>query len=435
MISNFRHQNLIANIAAGFLLLVISSGSHAGERFPYGIFDKSDPYGKFEDTTTPLAGTDEWRQYRHNLTGIYKRYNINTIINTPYRNDSHARYVLDELHANDIQVIFQPAHPFNRKTSVSEPGYAPNSIYKHPSIIAYKLWDEPKTLEKLNKLSNWYRMIDHYYNKPIITAMIGEAMGPPVQHKMLAKKSIDNLENIAWDILDSKILFARHYPYRRQYDLLNWYKEKMKMPYQRWCAYMEDVSQDRQWWYIPQLFGKGKEKSHKSYWRFPTSNELNAMIHTALAYGARGIIGWGMPSFDVKRKPTRKLLLDENLKPEVARDGSIPLEQYGRIGRLVDQHSSLLLSHKKSDLAINNINTEIIAIPRIDPESGDNYIYIVNLNTESANNVDIDLPDLPDITTAQDIYTGTRLQLKKTRGKQWISGNLTPGEARFVLLK
>jgi len=402
--------------------------------FPFGVFDKSDPHDKF-DNKDFITGSKEWLDYRENFVDILVKHNINTVINTPYKNDNHARMALDHLHKKNIKVIFQPGNPFNRKSDISIPGYAVNSVYRHPSIIAYKLWDEPKSQKKLSKLKNWYSMIEKHYDKPIITAMIGELMGESKTGKRLKSKGGDNDISIsAWEKLDSKILFARHYPIRRTYDILNWYQDKMKMPYYEWCAYMETVSQDRQWWYIPPLFGKGKEKSKKSYWRFPTSNEINALIHTALANGARGIIGWGVPTYDYTKKKTRKMFINQNLELEVARDGSIPMEQYGKIGKLINTHSSLLLRHKRGKFELSETNNDVLKTPRIDPDTGNLYVYTVNLDTEEDNSATFTIPLSSKITQAIDIYSNKILDVKNIADGIKVSYQLSPGEAFFIQL-
>ncbi len=415
-------------------LITYTSLCTANQHFPFGVFDKSDPYQKF-DKKDYHVGSAKWMTYRQEFVKKLKKYNINTVINTPYKNDNHTRFVLDTFYNNNIKVIFQPGNPFNKKSSISSPGYTVDSVYQHPSIIAYKLWDEPKTLEKLNKLKRWYGLIEKHYDKPIVTAMIGELMGESSTGKALNVKGDDkDIAIAAWRTLDSKILFARHYPYRRQYDLVNWYKEKMKMPFHEWCAYMETAYKGRPWWYIPQLFGKGKNKSKKSYWRFPTSNETNALIHTALANGARGIIGWGIPTYDYTKKPSRKMFLDENLTPEVARDGSIPMNQYGEIGRLTKDHADLLLRHKKANIQFKGTNNEVLKITRTDPKTKKLYMYTVNLNTEKTNIASFIIPEPFNITHAVDVYSNKQLNTTiNTKGTE-IVYKLTPGEAFFVQL-
>ncbi|PCJ88879.1 MAG: hypothetical protein COA54_01220 [Thiotrichaceae bacterium] len=436
---NYLNINKASQFFTFILLLVFTPLTEAAAvtngQFPFGVFDKSDPYDKF-DKKPYLVGSNEWLTYRKEFVKILLKYNINTVINTPYKNDKHARTVLDHLHKNQINVIFQPGNPFNRKNDIATPGYAENSIYRHPSIIAYKLWDEPKTQKKLDKLKIWYSLIENHYDKPIITAMIGELMGESKTGKQLKIKGGDNdISLTAWQRLDSEILFARHYPLRRTYDLINWYDDKMKMPFHEWCAYMETAYKDKPWWYIPPLFGKGKEKSHKSYWRFPTSNEINVLIHTALANGARGIIGWGIPTYDYSRKKTRKMFIDESLQLETARDGSIPMEQYGRIGELTKTHASLLLRHKRSNIQLIESNDNVLKVPRVDPETSDLYVYTVNLNTVESKQTSFIISKNKNITTAVDIYSNKKLNVAITEDGTKVSYLLSPGEALFVQLK
>ena len=163
---------LITLLTLPFTATVAINDTH--QSFPFGVFDKSDPYGKF-DNKGYEAGSKEWMDYRKRLVKTLKKYNVNTVINTAYKDESHARFVLDHLYENNINVIFQPGNSFNKKNIVNNT----NPIYKHPSIIAYKLGNEPKDQEKLNKLLNKYALIKKHSHKPIITAMIGEVMGKP----------------------------------------------------------------------------------------------------------------------------------------------------------------------------------------------------------------------------------------------------------------
>lgn len=419
-------------IGAGVALGRTGTGQQSQDFFPFGVFDKSDPYSRF-DKQPFKPGSEAWKAYRKKLLDIYKAYNINTVLNTQYRNELHARYVLDQLHESGIKVIFQPGHPFNRQTDETRPGYAKNSIYRHPAIIAYKLGNEPKSKEVLKGLKARYNLIRAHYDKPIVTAMVGEVMGEStLGHKMMVKGGgIDNAP-AAWQLLDPQILFVRHYPFRRQYDLIHWYQDKMKMPFQDWAAEMEVIYKGRPWWYIPQLFGKGKQKSEGSYWRLPTAAEMNAMVHVALANGARGIIGWGIPSYDVTRKKKRVMMLDENLELVAARDGSYPMEQYGRIGSLVKKFGALLGRHVPSDVDIRGKNENVLKVPRLDPDTADLYVYVVNLDTESENRAEFSVPGVSGIKRVYDIYSGRELQFNADKTGITIKHDFKAGEAAFI---
>ena len=411
-----------------FLISTIGNVVFASNfKFPFGVFDKSDEYSQFDNQDYEI-GSDEWKEYRNKFAQILSQYNINTVITNAYGEERYAKYVLDGMHDNNIQVIFQPGSLMRhiREANVSNAGH---EIFSHPAIVAFKIGNEPKNKSSVNKLVNKYARIRNHYDKPIITAMIGELMGES-EHDLLLSGETADISQYAWERLNSKVLFARNYVYRRNYGLINWYKEKMRMSFPAWAAHMEVAADDKQWWFIPQLFGKGKQLIHKSYWRFPTSAELNAVIHIALANGARGIVGWGIPTYDYSRKSTRKMLLDNHFKPEVARDGTFPIEQYSIIGQLIIQHGDLLLHHVKSNISFDVDDERILSIGRMDPRNKLQYVYLVNMDTNDVVTTNIKLNNLGNINALTDLYTRDLININRIQLDAKIKFN--PGEAKLI---
>ena len=392
----------------------LSSAADASQPpfFPFGVYDKSDIE----------PGGSEWETYYKKLVNILVEHNFNTLVTVPYKKPEHSLHVLNLLESNGIKAILSTGSPLNRNWAFAGKGYPFDPVYQHPAVLVYKNGDEPHDQKTIDHLSKNYAAIRAHYSKPIVTAMIGEIMtGGP-----------DDIALIGWKQLDSEIKFARFYPYRRTFDLVNWSEDKMETPFHEWCAYMETAFENRPWWLVAQTFGKGTQKNRASYWRLPTASEMNAMIHIALANGARGIVGWPLQAFHVERKPKRVMLLNQDLEPQQARDGSFPINQLGKLGKLIQSNAELLLRHKRSDLKLTGSDKNFVIVPRIDPNTGTHYLYIINQDAESSHSSSVIATGIHQLSSAIDIFSGRRLTAQsRTEGTE-ISYTLEPGEAIFV---
>lgn len=328
--------------------------------FPFGIYDKSE--------LTP--GTAEWHTYYHKLMTVLVDNNMNTLLTIPYWDATDTLWVMDQAHQRDIRMIMSVGNPLNPAWDYAGPGRPFYKAYKHPAVIAFKYGDEPKDEIDLNALRDPYAALRGHSRLPVLTAMVGESMD--FSSTQIASK--------AWTTLRTEVRFARNYPMRRTFDLEDWSRDKMKLPFDEWARQMEATA-GTPWWCILQTFGQGIEKSQSSYWRLPTSNELNAMAHIALANGARGFIGYALQDHNQGRLQG---LVDDHLEARKARDGSTPLYKYRELGALVQFHAALLSRHRRANFRVKASSSAIIAVPRIDPQTGIEYVYLVNKNTEAA---------------------------------------------------
>jgi len=381
-----------------------------GPEFPFGVYDKA----------TIEPGSAEWRDYYAKLFALLRESNINTVLAPPYKSAATTLEVLDQARLDGVHVIMSVGNPQNLNWDYAGPGHPFDRVYRHPSVIAYKYGDEPKDGAALQTLASAYGAVGHFYHLPIITAVAGEN----------CDFSSSDVAVELWNTLHSKVRFARFYPLRRTYDLASLNAAKMRMPFDVWASRMEAFS-DVPWWYIAQTFGKGVEKSAASYWRFPTSAELNAMTHIALANGARGIIGYALQDHSGYQG-----LVDEQLNPRRARDGSVPLEQYRRLGALAMANAPLLLRHQRAAFGVVASDEALLAVPRYDPGNGARYLYLVNKDTENALTATVTLQGVANLRGAFDQYTGAAQSGTPIAGAAMqFRVNLAPGEAQFWALQ
>ena len=376
-------------------------------QFPFGLYDKSEA----------AEGTDAWRAYYDRVTAVLAENNVNTLILIPYKEVRSTLHVMDRARAANIRVIMSVGNPLNPAWDYISPRYPFYKAYKHPSVIAYKYGDEPDEDEELRRLDQAYAALRPHTRLPIITAMAGESMDfAPTQ-----------FASRAWSALRTEIRFARHYPMRRTYDLENWYREKMQMPFPDWARRMEECSPTA-WWLIAQTFGKGFDKSHASYWRLPTTAELNAMAHIALAYGARGIMGYALQDHAGQFQG----LVDDRLEARSARDGSRPLDAWRALGSLVRDHAGFLSRHQRAAFGLQLDGPPIVAVPRVDPETGSEYVYIVNASTEQQRSGELRVLGGRRVLGARNVFAdGPTETVIASRDDGTLPWTLQPGEAQL----
>ncbi|HKE43995.1 MAG TPA: hypothetical protein VKB41_05600 [Steroidobacteraceae bacterium] len=378
--------------------------------FPFGVYDKA--------TVEPASA--EGREYYAKLFALLRSNHINTVLAQPYKSATTTLDLLEQARRAGIHVIMSVGNPLNPAWDYAGPGHPFDRAYRHPSVIAYKYGDEPKDLATLQRLVSVYGAIDHFYSLPIVTAVAGEN----------SDFSSSDVAVELWNTLHSKVRFARFYPLRRVDDLASFNAAKMRMPFDAWASRMESFS-DVPWWYIAQTFGKGMEKNAASYWRFPTSAELSALTHIALANGARAIIGYALQDHSGYQG-----LVDEQLNPRRARDGSIPLEQYRHLGALTAANAALLSRHQRASFDVVASNEALLAVPRYDPQSGTRYLYLVNKNTESALATTVILQGVANLRGVLDQYTGAAQNgVTVTGGALQFRVSLAPGDAQFWALQ
>ena len=375
--------------------------------FPFGVYDKSE--------RTP--GTAAWETHYVNLIKLLRSNNINTLLTLPYRDVRHSLYVMDRADADGLRVIMGTGNPLNAQWDMTGPNQPFDRAYRHRSVIAIKSGDEPDTIEEVDTLARYYAAFRAFYSHPVITAMVGDGMDGT--DRDFARK--------AWATLRADVLFVRHYPIRRRFDLVNWSRDKTALPLEDWSAVMERYAEKQPWWFIMQTFGRGVAKSEASYWRLPSADEIEAMAHIALANGARGIIAFCLQNFDIEKAA----LVDAELRPMAAHDGSFPLDAMRQMGELVQQHAAFLLRHTRGTFSVRSNQNEVVVVPRIDPADGSHLIYAINKNTTRDRETIINFAFTSVVAHAVDVFTGRSVPVTLGAAEGRFETTLAPGQGQL----
>jgi hypothetical protein len=324
--------------------------------FPFAVYDKSE---------LPPDSAQR-HDYQTRLLNALVQNNINTVVIQPYRNVVTTLKLMDAAQARDVRVIMSVGNPLNPSWDYIDPRNPFFPAYRHPSVIAFKYGDEPDDDADLRVLENAYGALIRHVRAPVFTVIVGEQMRF-IEGEIASK---------AWSRLRVPLRVARFYPLRKSYDLQRWPTDKMNLPFEQWARDME-LAADTPWWYVAQAFGQGTAMADASFWRLPTAAETSATLHIALANGARGIIGYALQDHAGRFMG----LLDERLEARRARDGTQPLQTWSEVGAIVRAHSALLARHRRGDF-IRDATEGIVAVARVDPDTGEEYLYVVNKNTE-----------------------------------------------------
>lgn len=389
-------------------VLCISPSRAAGESFfPFGVYDKSER----------VPGDKAWEGHYRQLIELLHSNNINTLLTIPYHDVRQSLFVMDLANAKGLRVIMGTGNPLNGQWDKTGPTQAFHSAYLHPSVIAIKTGDEPNTSEEIDTLERHYDAFRAFYPHPIVTAMVGDGMTGTDRDFALQ----------AWATLRTNILFVRHYPIRRQNDLINWPRDKLALSFDAWTTVMERYAEQRSWWFILQAFGRGVPKTPESYWRLPSNHEIEAMSHLALAQGARGIIAFCLQTFGIEKAA----LVDADLRPMAAYDGSYPLHGMKHIGGIVEKHSAFLLRHKRDSFTVQASHADIVTVPRVDPFDQSRYVYAINKNTTQARETVIRFTLDLDVANAVDLYTGLSTAVTQNATGRQFPATLAPGQGQL----
>lgn len=380
--------------------------------FPFGVYEKSDL----------KPGSAAWRNGRSKLVEKVAGQGFNTLVTEAYREPAQTLFLLDRAQLAGLRVVQTIGNPLNRNWDFAGPGGRFDSVYRHAAVLAYKYGDEPANDADIKRLVESYRAIGAYYARPVVTAMVGEEVDLGVASIPVA----------AWRRLDARILMARYYPYRRTFGLGDTGGGKARLPFVDWCARMEALANGRPWWLVAQGLGTGTTLSQASYWRLPTATEARAMVHVALAHGARAVLVFAAEPEAAEDKQLR--LLDDRMQPTRARDGSIPFEAYGELAQLASRHADLLTRHRPARFAAASSNASIAAVARSDPEGARNYLYVVNLDAR-AGSATLRLSGAGSIQVARDAYGGWCSKLVTQGSDRNLRVDLAPGEGRFYRLE
>lgn len=372
--------------------------------FPVGVYDK---YDQLEESrfTDP-----DWQSYYRRTFTLLQDNNLNTIV-SPYVCDPESLVQFVELAAAyDIRVILRTNPEGCIRPNAEHPVHP---AFTNPATIALMFGDEPDAEEVDLYRRNYAYLEQHYPDKPIVSAMVGEnvdqAGGTPVQ---------------AWDMLGSRVRLVRFYPFRQdRYDLVNWWHppEGFHVAPDEAFRIIEESNGSVPWWYIVQTFG-GPEATRA--WSIPTPTDITALGHSALAYGARGLLGFSLQD----EGPEWTAMTSQDLEPRGAR-----LAAFGQLAAHVTTHAEVLLRHERGAFSARHECHDCLVVPRIDPATDTPYIYVVNQNTREPRTATVTLPDAA-LHQATDIYSGRHYMVEQANGAARLTVALQPGEGQFIRL-
>jgi len=215
---------------------------------------------------------------------------------------------------------------------------------------------------------------------------------------------------------------VRYYPIRkRDYGLLR------RPIYKGWlplAAAMNafDAAFDTPWWYVAQTFGGNSTgESPDPYWRNPTGPEVSAMIHTALAYGASGILCY---CYQQERLQWPALVEQETLNPIDAK-----YEALSRVARLVAKHKTLLTQLRFGGCEVRSSRAEILAVPEQTGEEH-KYVYLINLDAKAEHQTRLDFVN-PKPKRLREVFSGQEQTVDPTGPYPHAAATLAPGESQL----
>ncbi|MDP6113187.1 MAG: hypothetical protein QGG53_15100 [Planctomycetota bacterium] len=360
--------------------------------FPVGVYDKFNLGG---DATFG-------RTYLHAICRDLRRHGLNTLLTGGVIRKPTVQQ-LDICKRYGIRVVLRIDAP------------AEDAVMKHPSVISCMFGDEPK-LEAIDHYRKRYEEVyKKYPNLAVVSCLVGESAGSDAPN---------NPFRIWWQ-LKPRIRLVRFYPFRKNnYGLLNpiTYKRMMSFP-----AAMKafGISFETPWWYVAQTFGGNvTEESPDPYWRNPSGPEISAMVHTALAFGAKGILCYSYQNESVKRPA---LVTQKKLEANDEKYAAM-----SKIARLISKHKELLQKLKFGGTDARSSRFELLVVPVQSKE--EKYVYLINQDTSRAIESKIELAR-SEAEQAVEIFSGEKKVLKAGQPHPSFSVMLPPGSAQVWRLK
>jgi hypothetical protein len=240
--------------------------SITGKIIPYGgyikldVSEDRDVYGRF------LAATFyHFRKMKMNATMLA----------------SNSLRDLDVAHKYGIKCIIRMGGKGGRVK------FAPDAVMKHLALLSYAIGDEPHISEIEGYIKGYKALTKKYPDLMPVTCTIfgGYATGSDIDPLLLHNHYLKDYPMIR---------FGRIYPFRKDQYGLTWPAEYKGM---MTCAAIFqgiEANKEKPWWLVPPFFGaRSRYLKPSPYWRIPTGEELNGLMHTALAHRCTGFIGWG----------------------------------------------------------------------------------------------------------------------------------------------
>lgn len=270
----------------------------------------------------------------------------------------------------------------------------------HPAVFAMLTGQtNPDRLTYLRDATN---------GKPLIVILNAESVG--------TGEADDPIGFMKGD--DSPVRLMRIHPFRRDRDEWLNNNENANLP-----ETLRLINEDSEsgWWALLQAFGSAGPDGP---FRNPTSSELRAQTHLALAFGAKGILYYSFQGND----DTVALVDYISLKPVDDK-----LEVLAELGGLIKKHSTSIRSFKPVGFLEVEPAMGIARFGWIDEKAA---IYLVNTDTRQTGEFRILLPEGVigrEWHNWQNIFTGDAPNIIEEGGGLIIQLRLGPGEGGLLI--
>lgn len=419
---------LFAIVATGLVILVGTRGDEppqlsppdfppvqleaalAGQdAFPFGVYDKKFTSPSDDPRFIPYQ---EFRAYYQELFQLLADNGLNTLVASYFcpedvNPDGEQRLedLLDWAHEQGIRVVVR-VNPLGCQ-GVPRPGHPMYESFLHPAVLAYMYADEPEEDDLVDYKAQYDRLRGAGFTKPIVSSMVLEGVedgaGLPID---------------AWKYLDAEVRMGRLYPFRQSDE--NMFQGEKPLP-PSIVETVELTDPATPWWLVYQAFGIDDTDP---FWRDPTRAGVTAQMHLALAHGARGLFAYSLQN----ELPDWVALTDQDLQ---VTDGKL-----GAIAALIETlsaHEALLLRHEQGPDAVEVDEEGVEAVARVDPLTGEKYLYVVNLDGREPKQTTVRFVPVSSMQIS-DIYTGERLEVRPDGSSALVTVELDPGQGRFLAL-
>lgn len=320
---------------------------------PAAAFDHVFAVVKYDrDTWMESASLEAWSEYSRRIVVAAKQHGFTGLVlpaTAPVADledsERHAwirdkqLIFLDHIQDAGLRAIITVGNPGSRRWDKAGDGWPYDAVYRHPAVTALKFGDEPKT-EDWERLENGYALLRAAYPElPIITIFVGETLGGPTD------SGPDRLPDYidGWRRLGTGTCVVRSYPFRSRlrprlgirgdFDLDNLYSPaKLAVHPKRMAELVSEHCPGDAWALVAQGFGRCRETGRECYWRLPTRTELVELARIAFEQDARWLIVWSM----MPHRDDAFALLDAELEPVQAHDGSYPIDAIAVVSTLAD---------------------------------------------------------------------------------------------------
>jgi hypothetical protein len=274
----------------------------------------------------------------------------------------------------------------------------------HPGVIGTLLGDEPGA-EEMDYYRVQYEDLRQKTDKPITTCCVGEGIGLGGKY-------------FFWKETNPKVRAFRWYGYKKhfygiQHHLI--YKGVLPLSDVLRISY---TSFDTPYWLLP-LSNGGTE--HEAYFQYPSPAEHRGTLHLAMAYGARGILFYGLQAgFGVGLVETVTL---------VPNGGN--LEAIGEVAGNIQRHGELLKSLEVGKFDARCESPDVEPVPLHDGKDG-RYVYVINRNTTDSVACKVFWPVKLDRASVRDVYAGADISAVVEGPYVTVPLELRPGDGKLL---